>query len=81
MNVGEKIMAKYMNKSKNYETYFEFFFWSIIEIYFSKDRNICTKFALESEMSLFQIFLMLQWSWRNYGQISKYIKIYYHFAI
>ena len=76
MNVGEKIMAKYMNKSKNNETYFEFFCWSIIEINFSKDRNISSKCALEREMSLYQIFLMLQWSWKNYGQIYKYIKIH-----
>ena len=25
LNVNEKIMAKYMNNSKNYETYLEFF--------------------------------------------------------
>ena len=56
MDVGEKIIAKYTNKSRNYETYFEFFCWSIIKINFSKDRNICSKFALEREMSLFQIF-------------------------
>ena len=31
-----KSMAKYMNKSKNGETYFEFFCLSIIEINFSK---------------------------------------------
>ena len=53
MNVNEKIMAKYMNKSKTYETYFEFFCWSIIEINFSKDRGICSKFAFLIEMSLF----------------------------
>ena len=76
MNVSEKIMTKYMNKSKNYETYFEFFCWSIIKINFSKDRNIYSKIAFEREMSLFQIFLVLQWSWKNYGQIYKYIKIY-----
>ena len=84
MNVNEKSMAKYMNKSKNYGTYFEFFYWSIIKINFSKDRkdrDICSKFALVIEMSLFQIFLMLQWSWKIYGQIYKYIRIYYHFAI
>ena len=37
MNVNEKIMAKYMNNSKNYETYFEFFCWANIEINLSKD--------------------------------------------
>ena len=35
----KKIMAIYINKSKNYETYFEFFYWAIIEIHFSKDRG------------------------------------------
>ena len=43
MNANEKIMAKYMKKSKNYETYFEFFCLSILEINFSKDSSICSK--------------------------------------
>ena len=38
MNVNQKIMAKSMNKSKNFETYFEFFYWAIFEINFSKYR-------------------------------------------
>ena len=53
MNVDQKIMAKYMNNSKNYEAYFEFFCWANI-----------------------QIFLLPPWSWKNNGQIYKYIKIY-----
>ena len=69
---GSKMMAKYMNKSKNFETYYEFFCWCLIEINFSKDRNICSKLALEREISLYH---------NNYGLIYKYIKIYYHFAI
>ena len=35
-NVNQKIMAKSMNKSKYYETYFEFFCWANIEINLSK---------------------------------------------
>ena len=34
-----KTMAKYMNKSKTYQTYFEFFCWSIIEFNFWKDKG------------------------------------------
>ena len=37
MNVNQKIMAKYMNNSKNYETYFEFFCCANIEINLSTD--------------------------------------------
>ena len=65
-----------MNKSKNYETYFEFFYWANIQINFSKDRDKSSKYAFVIEISLFQIFLLLQWSWKNYGQIYKYIRIY-----
>ena len=64
-----KIMAKYMNNRKNYETHFQFFCWAIFEINVSNDRDNCSKFALVIENSLFQKFLMLQASWKNYGQI------------
>ena len=70
-----------MNKSKYYETYFEFFCWANIEINLSKAFWQSSKKAFVIEISLFQIFLLLQWSWKNYGQIYKYIKIYQHFAI
>ena len=65
-----------MKKSKNYETYFEFFCWSILEINFSRDSGICSKNALVIEMSLFQIFLMLHWGLENYGQIYIYFLIF-----
>ena len=32
MNVNQKIIAKYVNNSENYETCFEFFCWPKIEI-------------------------------------------------
>ena len=54
MNVNQKIIAKYMNKSKNYETYCEFFCWAIIEINLSKDRSKSSKFAFVIEISLIQ---------------------------
>ena len=31
MNLNQKIMDKYMNKSKNYEAYFELFCWAIVK--------------------------------------------------
>ena len=34
--LNQKIVAKSMNKSKYYETYFEFFCWANIEINLSK---------------------------------------------
>ena len=43
MNVNQKIMAKNVNNSKNYETYFEFFCWANIEINFSKDWGNSSK--------------------------------------
>ena len=43
MNVTQKIMAKYMNNSKNYETYFEFFCWANIENNLSKDGGKSSK--------------------------------------
>ena len=70
-----------MNKSKYYETYFEFFCWANIEINLLKDGSKSSKKAFVTEISLFQIFLLLQWSWKNYGQIYKYIKIFQYFAI
>ena len=33
------------------------------------------------ENALFWVFSMLQWSWKNYGQMYKYIRIYWYFAI
>ena len=41
MNVNQKIMAKYMNNSKNYETHFEFFFcFNEAEKIMAKSTNI-----------------------------------------
>ena len=65
-----------MNNSKNYETYFKFFCWANIDINLSTDEGKSSKCAFVIEISLFQIFLLLQWIWKNYGQIYKYIRIY-----
>ena len=43
MNVNQEIMVKYMNNSKNYETYFEFFCWANIKINLSKDGSKSSK--------------------------------------
>ena len=45
MDVNQKIMAKYMNNSENYETYIEFLCSANIEINLSKDRGKSSKFA------------------------------------
>ena len=43
MNVNQKFMAKYLNNSKNYETYFVFFCWVNIEINLSKEGGKSSK--------------------------------------
>ena len=48
-------MAKYMNNSKNYETYFEYFSLANIENNLLKDRGKSSKSAFVIEISLFQI--------------------------
>ena len=42
-----------MNKSKNYETYFESFCWDIFKITLSNDRSKYTKFVFVIEILLF----------------------------
>ena len=54
-----------MNNSKNQETCFKFFCWANIEINLWKDGGKSSKSAFVMEISLFQIFLLLQWSWKN----------------
>ena len=56
MIVNHKIMARYMNKSKKYETYFEIFCSAIFEINLSKEEDKSSKFAFMTEISLFRIF-------------------------
>ena len=47
-----------MNKSKNFETYLKYF--AVFEFELSKDMGKSAKFTFAIEISLFQIFPMLQ---------------------
>ena len=62
MNVNQKNIAKYMNVSKNYEAYFEFFCSAIFDINLSKDMGKSVKFAFVVD----KYFLRRL---KNYGQI------------
>ena len=69
MNVNQKIMAKNMNNSKNYETHFEFFCWANIEINLSKDGekssqiSFCDRNFIVS--NIFIASMNLKKSWWN----------------
>ena len=67
MNVNQKIMAKSMNKSKYYETYFEFFCWANIEINLSKgilviiQKGFCDRNFIISNISFASMKLKKLW--------------------